>query len=144
MNIVEILFSQNEIIAQVIVLLVVAGTFGYVIAIFFSKSLYLKKMQVVKADKAALLNKMINLNSDKRKLHNNIREKEHEIIFLYKELHIAGNDEAVSVYKANHLSNRPIEVDSIAELLAVEPNFIDHINWVNHARGLEKNTCVQY
>jgi len=110
MNITEILFTQtkNEIIIQIIALLFVAGVFGYVIALFYSKSIQLKKMQVIKADKAEMINKMINLKSDKRKLHNNIREKEPKIDFLYKELHIATHNEVQLAHKPNYIISQTI------------------------------------
>lgn len=110
MNINEVLFAQNnyKVIIQVIALLLIASAFGYFIAKYYSNLFYLKKTSGIKADKAEMINKMINLKSDKRKLHNNIREKEHKINFLYKELYFATHIDVQLTHKPNYITSQTL------------------------------------
>jgi len=83
-----ILLAQTKIIATIEILsfLLVAAIIGYVTAWLYYKSIYVRRIKAIEAEKDELKNHIINLNTDKSNLQKRLGEKDNEIQYLNKEI----------------------------------------------------------
>ena len=86
MNTLFILAIQTKGVAIIVILalLLVAAAIAYLIAWFYSKSIYVKKIQIIESEKEELKGQIVNLNEEISLLQKNLGEKEQEIEKLKK------------------------------------------------------------
>ena len=86
MNVLIILFAQTKTAAtfEIILMLTVAAIIGYFTAWYYSRSVFRRKLNMLKAEKDALEIEIANAKADKTKKDKLIHEKELEIIHLNK------------------------------------------------------------
>ena len=87
MNPTLILFAQTigGATLEILSLLIVAAIIGYVTAWLFYRSVYEKKLKVVKSEKHELNNRIVNLNGDVVEFQKNLDDKDQEIERFFAE-----------------------------------------------------------
>lgn len=79
MNILLILIPQTAAIVEILALLLGAAIIGYVTSWLYSKSFYLKKINVIESDLNIHKKQILQLDTDKESLHKALSEKEIEM-----------------------------------------------------------------
>ena len=86
MNTLLILAIQTKGVAIIVILALLLGAaiIAYLTAWLYSKSIYVKKIQIIESEKEELKGQIVNLNEEISLLQKNLGEKEQEIEKLKK------------------------------------------------------------
>jgi predicted flap endonuclease-1-like 5' DNA nuclease len=101
-----ILLAQTKIIATIEILsfLLVAAIIGYVTAWLYYKSIYVRRIKAIEAEKDELKNHIVNLNTDKSNLQKRLGEKDNEIQYLNKEINTLKVLHAKAVHETDDMT----------------------------------------
>lgn len=130
-----ILLAQTKIIATIEILsfLLVAAIIGYVTAWLYYKTIYVRRIKVIEAEKDELKNHIVNLNTDKSHLQKRLGEKDNEIQYLNKEINTLKALHAEAVHETDDMTLKNArteqmlyEKDEALVLIAQRKHLLDY------------------
>ena len=130
-----ILLMQTKIIAtiEILSLLLVAAIIGYVTAWLYYKSIYIRRIKAIEAEKDELLNHIVILETDKSNLQKSLGEKDNEIQYLYKEVNTLKALHEEAVHKTDEMTLNQarteqmlFEKDEALVLIAQRKHLLDY------------------
>jgi len=142
-----ILLAQTKSVAaiEILSLLLVAVIIGYITAWLYYKSIYVRRIKAIEAEKNELNNQIVILNEDKSNLNNSLREKDNKIEYLSKEVNTLKALHAKAVHEIDDmkLKNKKTEQmldekDEAFDYLAQRKHLLDYKSFGKAAKG-EKN-----
>jgi peptidoglycan hydrolase CwlO-like protein len=95
--------TRTEICIFILSLLLVVSIVGYVSALVYYRSSFMRVIKAIRAEKNELRNRMIGLYHEKKKLTNHIKEKEKEIEQLTANMNILKSLFAGTVHEKDEL-----------------------------------------
>jgi predicted flap endonuclease-1-like 5' DNA nuclease len=110
-----IFLAQTKIIAtiEILSLLLVAAIIGYVTAWLYYKSIYVRRIKAIEAEKDELKNHIVNLKADKSNLQKSFGEKDNEIQYLNKEVNTLKALHAEAVHKTDDMTLKNARTDQM-------------------------------
>jgi len=130
-----IFLTQTKIIAtiEILSLLLVAAIIGYVTAWLYYKSIYIRRIKAIEAEKDELLNHIVILETDKSNLQKSLGEKDNEIQYLYKEVNTLKALHEEAVHKTDEMTLNQarteqmlFEKDEALVLIAQRKHLLDY------------------
>jgi len=130
-----IFLTQTKIIAtiEILSLLLVAAIIGYVTALLYYKSIYIRRIKAIEAEKDELLNHIVILETDKSNLQKSLGEKDNEIQYLYKEVNTLKALHEEAVHKTDEMTLNQarteqmlFEKDEALVLIAQRKHLLDY------------------
>jgi predicted flap endonuclease-1-like 5' DNA nuclease len=142
-----IFLAQTKIMAtiEILSLLLVAAIIGYITAWLYYKSIYVRRIKAIEAEKDELKNHIVNLKADKSNLQKSLGEKDNEIQYLNKEVNTLKALHAEAVHKTDDMTLKNArttqmlyEKDEALVLIAQRKHLLDYKSF-GTAREAEKD-----